>query len=99
MTTPENSKEHRTQLSFENTEALVDLCGQASSRLKLLERTAKVSVHLRGTELTVVGAEEDVAVAVNALLAYAIGRSSCSSAAPRPLPEASTCIVTGFFLS
>lgn len=58
---------HREKLSFDNTEALVDLCGQGNSRLKLLERTAEVSVHLRGTEITVEGQASEVAVAINAL--------------------------------
>jgi phosphate starvation-inducible PhoH-like protein len=62
-----DSKPLREKLTFDNTEALVDLCGQGNSRLKLLEQTAEVSAHLRGTEIIVEGKAEDVAVAVNAL--------------------------------
>ena len=62
-----DSKPLREKLTFDNTEALVDLCGQGNSRLKLLEQTAEVSAHLRGTEIIVEGQAEDVAVAVNAL--------------------------------
>ena len=61
------SKAHSEKLSFDNTEALVDLCGQGNSRLKLLEQTAGVAAHLRGTEIIVEGPAAAVAVAVNAL--------------------------------
>lgn len=57
----------KEKLRFDNTEALVELCGYDNSRLRLLEKTASVQVHLRGTELTVEGAKSDVAVAINAL--------------------------------
>lgn len=62
-----DSQPHREKLNFDNTTALVDLCGHGNQRLKLLERSAKVAVHLRGTELTVEGSPENVDVAVRAL--------------------------------
>ncbi len=57
----------RSKLHFDNTEALVDLCGYDNSRLKLLERSADVQVHLRGTEITVEGQKANVDIAINAL--------------------------------
>lgn len=62
-----NQSPIKEQLRFDNTEALVELCGYGNSRLQLLERSADVQVHLRGTELTVEGAPSKVAIAVNAL--------------------------------
>tara|TARA_R110002096_G_scaffold44526_8_gene120209 strand:- start:14927 stop:15985 length:1059 start_codon:yes stop_codon:yes gene_type:complete len=58
---------HREKLNFSDTEALVELCGYGNSRLKLLERTAEVAVHLRGTEITVEGDKPKVSLAINAL--------------------------------
>ena len=56
---------HREKLNFPETAALVELCGYGNARLKLLERTAEVAVHLRGTEITVEGPKGNVAVAVS----------------------------------
>jgi phosphate starvation-inducible PhoH-like protein len=47
---------HREKLSFDDPEALQALCGSNNSRLKLIERTAGVEVHLRGNEITIEGA-------------------------------------------
>ncbi len=58
---------YQEKLEFPHSEALVELCGYGNSRLKLLEKTAGVAVHLRGTELTIEGEKSKVAVAVNAL--------------------------------
>ncbi len=67
MSNPESTSTQRSKLNFDNTEALVDLCGYDNNRLKLLEKTAGVSLHLRGTEITVVGEKAKVDIAVNAL--------------------------------
>ncbi|MCP4446468.1 MAG: PhoH family protein [Myxococcales bacterium] len=67
--TPEtpNKIPYKEKLSFPQTDALVELCGYGNSRLKLLEQTAEVAVHLRGTDLTIEGEKAKVGVAVNAL--------------------------------
>jgi phosphate starvation-inducible PhoH-like protein len=49
----------REKLSFDDPEALQALCGSNNARLKLIERTAGVQVHLRGNEITIEG--DDVA--------------------------------------
>ena len=66
-TTATPADTYREKLSFPHTEALVELCGYGNARLKLLEATANVAVHLRGTDLIVEGARPDVVIAVNAL--------------------------------
>ena len=43
----------RDKLAFEDADALQALCGSNNSRLKLVERTAGASVHLRGNEITI----------------------------------------------
>lgn len=67
MSSSESTTIQRSKLNFTKTEALVDLCGFDNSRLKLLEKSADVKVHLRGTEITVVGEKAKVDVAINAL--------------------------------
>jgi phosphate starvation-inducible PhoH-like protein len=47
----------REKLAFDDPEALQQLCGSNNSRLKLVERTAGVEIHLRGNELTIEGPE------------------------------------------
>ncbi len=58
---------HKEVLRIDDTNALVELCGHDNSRLRLMERSAQVQIHLRGTELTVVGGKVEVSVAINAL--------------------------------
>jgi phosphate starvation-inducible protein PhoH and related proteins len=43
----------RDKIAFEDAEALQALCGSNNSRLKLIERTAGASLHLRGNEITI----------------------------------------------
>jgi phosphate starvation-inducible protein PhoH and related proteins len=50
----------REKVSFENAEALQALCGSNNNRLKLIERTAGATLHLRGNEITI---ESDEAIA------------------------------------
>ncbi|MEZ4366883.1 MAG: PhoH family protein [Kofleriaceae bacterium] len=57
----------RDKIVLDDPEALQALCGSANARLKLVERTAGVAVHLRGNELTVEGEAAAVEVARSAL--------------------------------
>ncbi len=50
LSTPDN------KLAFDDTAALLSLCGHNNTRLKLLEREIGVSLHVRGNEITVVPA-------------------------------------------
>ena len=43
----------REKLTFDDHEAMLSLCGQNNSRLKLIERTAGVELHVRGNEITI----------------------------------------------
>jgi phosphate starvation-inducible protein PhoH and related proteins len=43
----------RMKLTFDDAEALQALCGTNNARLKLIERTAGVELHLRGNEVTI----------------------------------------------
>jgi len=52
---------------FEDPEALQALCGTNNARLKLIERTAGVELHLRGNEITIEADEDTVEVAKAAL--------------------------------
>jgi phosphate starvation-inducible protein PhoH len=45
----------RERISFDDPEALQALCGTNNTRLKLVERTAGVALHLRGNEVTIEG--------------------------------------------
>jgi phosphate starvation-inducible PhoH-like protein len=45
----------RDKLAFDDPEALQALCGTNNARLKLIERTAGVELHLRGNEITIDG--------------------------------------------
>jgi phosphate starvation-inducible PhoH-like protein len=57
----------REKLSFDDPEALQALCGGNNARLKLIERTAGVQVHLRGNEVTLEGEEPAIETAKSAL--------------------------------
>ena len=57
----------REKLVYSDPEALQALCGSTNARLKLVERTAGVTIHLRGNELTLDGKPEAVEVAKSAL--------------------------------
>ena len=65
VTTPKTIR--REKLTFADPEALQALCGSNNNRLKLVERTAGVQVHLRGNELTIEGEPEAVDTAKSAL--------------------------------
>lgn len=51
------------KLSFDDASALLTLCGKSNKRLKLIERTAGVALHIRGNEITVEGDDANVEVA------------------------------------
>jgi phosphate starvation-inducible protein PhoH and related proteins len=57
----------RAKLTFDDPEALQALCGTNNARLKLIERTAGVDLHLRGNEITIEADEALVDVARSAL--------------------------------
>ncbi len=57
----------REKLTFEDAEALQSLCGSNNNRLKLIERTAGASLHLRGNEITIEAEDGIVPVVRSAL--------------------------------
>ena len=57
----------KEKLSFDDAEALQALCGPSNVRLKLIERTAGVALHVRGNEITIEGEPEIVDLARSAL--------------------------------
>ena len=57
----------RDKLTFDDPEALQALCGTNNTRLKLVERTAGVQLHLRGNEITIEADEAAAGVARSAL--------------------------------
>ena len=57
----------KDKLVFDDPPSLQALCGQNSKRLKLVERAAGVELHLRGNEITLVGEDEAVTLAREAL--------------------------------
>jgi phosphate starvation-inducible PhoH-like protein len=57
----------RDKLSFDDPEALQLLCGTNNARLKLIERTAGVELHLRGNEITIEADDDGLGVARSAL--------------------------------
>jgi phosphate starvation-inducible protein PhoH and related proteins len=57
----------REKLSFDDPQALQALCGSNNARLKLIERTAGVQVHLRGNEVTIEGDDAAAETARSAL--------------------------------
>jgi len=57
----------RDKLTFEDPEALQALCGTNNTRLKLIERTAGASLHLRGNEITIEADQAALDVAKSAL--------------------------------
>jgi phosphate starvation-inducible PhoH-like protein len=57
----------RAKLTFDDAEALQALCGTNNARLKLIERTAGVELHLRGNEVTIDADPDSVEVAKAAL--------------------------------
>jgi phosphate starvation-inducible PhoH-like protein len=59
-TTPLTKPTRREKLAFDDPEALQQLCGSNNSRLKLVERTAGVDIHVRGNEVTLEGDEAAV---------------------------------------
>jgi phosphate starvation-inducible PhoH-like protein len=68
--TTTNRVEHdagNNKLRFDDASALLTLCGKSNKRLKLIERTAGVSLHLRGNEITLEGDDANVEVARGAL--------------------------------
>jgi phosphate starvation-inducible PhoH-like protein len=57
----------RDKLTFDDADALMALCGTNNARLKLIERTAGASLHLRGNEITIEGDPAAAGVARSAL--------------------------------
>jgi phosphate starvation-inducible PhoH-like protein len=57
----------REKLTFDDAEALRTLCGQANKRLKLIERSAGVSLHARGNEITIEADQAGIDLARGAL--------------------------------
>jgi phosphate starvation-inducible protein PhoH and related proteins len=62
-----NKSTRREKLSFDDPQALQALCGSNNARLKLIERTAGVQVHLRGNEVTIEGDDAAAETARSAL--------------------------------
>jgi phosphate starvation-inducible protein PhoH and related proteins len=59
----------RDKLTFEDSDALLTLCGQSNQRLKLLGRAAGVGLHVRGNEITIEADDEHgVELAKNVLI-------------------------------
>jgi phosphate starvation-inducible protein PhoH and related proteins len=65
VTQPKQTK--REKLSFDDPEALQQLCGSNNARLKLVERTSGAHVNLRGNEVTIEGDPEATATAKDAI--------------------------------
>ena len=65
LTTP---TDHHDKLTFDDNSALAALCGQSNKRLKLIGRTAKVEVNVRGNEITLRGDSAALEVARAVLL-------------------------------
>jgi phosphate starvation-inducible PhoH-like protein len=57
----------KDKLTFDDPEALQALCGASNARLKLVERTAGVALHLRGNEVTIEGEPDAVDLTRSAL--------------------------------
>jgi phosphate starvation-inducible PhoH-like protein len=57
----------REKLSFDDQDAMVALCGHNNSRLKLIERTAGVELHVRGNEITILADDAGIGLARVAL--------------------------------
>jgi phosphate starvation-inducible protein PhoH and related proteins len=57
----------RDKLSFDDADAFMALCGESGKRLKLIERTAGVQLHVRGNEVTIEGDPPAVALVRGAL--------------------------------
>ena len=64
---PDVRTTRRDKLVFDDPEALQILAGPNNSRLKLIERTAGVQLHLRGNEITIEADEAATAVVRSAL--------------------------------
>ena len=56
----------RRVVQFEEPAAFAALCGEAGKRLKLVERTVGVSLHVRGNQITIEGGGDEAAVEVAA---------------------------------
>lgn len=61
------TKARRQKLEFGDPDALQALIGTNNSRLKLIERTAGVDIHLRGNEITIDGDDAATATARSAI--------------------------------
>jgi phosphate starvation-inducible protein PhoH and related proteins len=61
------SDQRRDKLVFDDSVAFQALCGQANKRLKLIERAAGASLHVRGNEVTIEGGADAVELAKGAL--------------------------------
>ncbi|MCC6749404.1 MAG: PhoH family protein [Deltaproteobacteria bacterium] len=57
---PQDALAARDQIAFDDNAALLELSGANGEHLKALERELAVQIHVRGNELTVVGAPEAV---------------------------------------
>jgi phosphate starvation-inducible PhoH-like protein len=65
----------RDKLTFDDAESFRALCGEQNQRLKLIERQAGVSLHVRGNEITIEGDAPSVELARGALTQlYAFAR-------------------------
>ncbi|HUH03326.1 MAG TPA: PhoH family protein, partial [Kofleriaceae bacterium] len=72
----------RDKITFDDADALRGMCGQNNQRFKLIERTASVSLHVRGNEITIEGGAPDVALvrsALEQLYAFALRGRQLSS--------------------
>jgi phosphate starvation-inducible protein PhoH and related proteins len=57
----------REKCTYEDPEALQSLCGSNNGRLKLIERTAGVTLFLRGNEITIEGEDDAISMVKSAL--------------------------------
>lgn len=57
----------REKLTFDSADALLALCGQNNNRIKLIERTAGVDLHVRGNEIIIEADAAGLALAKIAL--------------------------------
>ena len=57
----------REKLTFDDADALRSLCGQRNKRLKLIEQSAGVALHVRGNEITIEADQPGIDLARGAL--------------------------------
>ena len=62
-----HSDRRREKLTFDDHDALLALCGQNNSRLKLIERSSGVLLHVRGNEITIEADDDGLDLARAAL--------------------------------